>query len=198
MPNVYRIFIDSFFSEYKKMNRYLRSDATRLSEKDIQDIIDAKNSMKRASEVMASKYKISSRRVYQIWRGVHPPIDPKEMVSGPDSEKMVSTRFNASSNADSPPIEKTVSSESPSSTVASGNQAKKTGEKKCNEPRSKSVRISEASDAIPVRSIQSKPTRTCAEEPEGIHIEELRAFYEKGGMVDEKNKAEMKRLLATT
>ncbi len=42
------------------MNRYLRSDATRLSEKDIQDIISAKNSMKRASEVMANKYKISS------------------------------------------------------------------------------------------------------------------------------------------
>src|SRR3954451_18763715 len=61
------------------MVRYLRSDATCLSDKDIQDIINARNLMKRASEVMADKYKISSRRVYQIWRGVHPPIDPTEV-----------------------------------------------------------------------------------------------------------------------
>ena len=61
------------------MVRYLRSDATCLSDKDIQDIINARNSMKRASEVMANKYKISSRRVYQIWRGVHPQIDPTEV-----------------------------------------------------------------------------------------------------------------------
>ncbi|CAB5102893.1 unnamed protein product [Rhizophagus irregularis] len=44
------------------MIRYLRSDATRLSSEDIQDIIKAKNSMKRASEAMANKYKISIRR----------------------------------------------------------------------------------------------------------------------------------------
>ncbi|UZO03791.1 uncharacterized protein OCT59_024193 [Rhizophagus irregularis] len=61
------------------MIRYLRSDATRLSSEDIQDIIKAKNSMKRASEAMANKYKISTRRVYQIWRGVHPQIDPKDI-----------------------------------------------------------------------------------------------------------------------
>ncbi|CAB5296553.1 unnamed protein product [Rhizophagus irregularis] len=58
---------------------YLRSDATHLSAEDIQDIIKAKNSMKRASEAMANKYKISTRRVYQIWRGTHPPIDPKDI-----------------------------------------------------------------------------------------------------------------------
>ncbi|CAB5354716.1 unnamed protein product [Rhizophagus irregularis] len=63
------------------MLRYLRSDATPLSAEDIQDIIKAKNSMKRASEAMANKYKISSRRVYQIWRGVHPQIDPKDINS---------------------------------------------------------------------------------------------------------------------
>ena len=82
------------------MNRYLRSDATRLSEKEIQDIISAKNSMKRASEVMANKYKISSQWVYQIWRGVHLPINPKEMVSylptDLPSDKMVSTNANLS------------------------------------------------------------------------------------------------------
>ncbi|CAB4391150.1 unnamed protein product [Rhizophagus irregularis] len=61
------------------MLRYLRSDATPLSAEDIQDIIKSKNSMKRASEAMANKYKISSRRVYQIWRGAHPQIDPKDI-----------------------------------------------------------------------------------------------------------------------
>ncbi|CAG8807814.1 3919_t:CDS:1 [Gigaspora margarita] len=39
--------------------------------------------MKRASEAMANKYKISTRRVYQIWRETHPPIDPRELVSQP-------------------------------------------------------------------------------------------------------------------
>ncbi|CAB4375515.1 unnamed protein product [Rhizophagus irregularis] len=61
------------------MLRYLRSDATPLSAEDIQDIIKAKNSTKQASEVMANKYKISTRRVYQIWRRAHPPIDPKDI-----------------------------------------------------------------------------------------------------------------------
>ena len=58
------------------MARYLRSDATSLSNEDIQDIINAKDLMNRASEIMAKKYKISPRRVYQIWRGEHPPIAP--------------------------------------------------------------------------------------------------------------------------
>ncbi|CAG8800663.1 21589_t:CDS:2 [Dentiscutata erythropus] len=55
--------------------RFLRSDATPLSDDNIRDIINAKNSMKCASEVMAKKYKISSRRVYQIWRNQEYPTD---------------------------------------------------------------------------------------------------------------------------
>jgi len=62
------------------MVQFLRSDATGLSDNDIQDINNARNSMKRASEVMVNKYKISSQRVYQIWRGAHPPIDPAEGI----------------------------------------------------------------------------------------------------------------------
>ncbi|CAG8652852.1 4238_t:CDS:1 [Paraglomus occultum] len=65
----------------EKIIRYLRSDATPLSDNNIQDIINARNSMKRASEAMAIKYKISTRRVYQIWRETHPPIDPREVMS---------------------------------------------------------------------------------------------------------------------
>ncbi|CAI2196299.1 12323_t:CDS:2 [Funneliformis geosporum] len=63
------------------MLQYLCSDATPLSAKDIQDIIKAKNSTNRALEVMVSKYKISTWRVYQIWRGAHPLIDPKDIKS---------------------------------------------------------------------------------------------------------------------
>ena len=63
------------------MVRFLRSDATHLSDKDIQDIIDARNTIKRASEAMATKYKISTRRVYQIWRGIDPPIDTSVPVT---------------------------------------------------------------------------------------------------------------------
>lgn len=63
------------------MVRFLRSDATHLSDKDIQDIINARNTMKRASEAMATKYKISTRRVYQIWRGINPPIDTSVPVT---------------------------------------------------------------------------------------------------------------------
>ncbi|CAG8444199.1 7642_t:CDS:2 [Dentiscutata heterogama] len=50
----------------EKKVRYLQSDATPLSDDNIQDIINARNSIKHASEAMASKYKISTRRVYQI------------------------------------------------------------------------------------------------------------------------------------
>ncbi len=64
------------------MVRFLRSDATHLSDKDIKDIINAKNTMKRASEIMAKKYKISPRRVYQIWRDEHPPLDLSECFIG--------------------------------------------------------------------------------------------------------------------
>ncbi|CAG8847629.1 43331_t:CDS:1, partial [Gigaspora margarita] len=42
------------------MIQYLCSNATSLSAENIQDIIKAKNSMKRALEVMANKYKIST------------------------------------------------------------------------------------------------------------------------------------------
>ena len=145
----YRMYIKYLltdFSDYKKkMNYYLRSDVTHLSEKDIQDIISAKNSMKRASEVMTNKYKISSQWVYQIWRGVHLPIDPKEMVLYPlidsplDSKKMVST------NADSFYREKTDPHKS-SSTIIPENKAKKTGERNI---KAKSVHISESLDVIP-------------------------------------------------
>ena len=69
------------------MVRYLRSDATSLSDKDIRDIINSKDLMNRASEVMAKKYKISPRRVYQIWRGEHPPIAPMLEHSMPLTSK---------------------------------------------------------------------------------------------------------------
>lgn len=107
------------------MLRYLRSDATHLSAEDIQDIIKAKNSMKRASEVMANKYKISTWRVYQIWRGAYPSIDPKDI-------KPLSEEPDPSQQAD--PVE---------CNIISGSKIKKTGGKK---PKSKSIHISNTKD----------------------------------------------------
>lgn len=107
------------------MIRYLRSDATHLSAEDIQDIIKAKNSMKRASEVMANKYKISTRRVYQIWRGAHPPINPKDIKPLPEEP-------DSTQQAD--PVE---------CNIISGSKIKKTGGKKS---KSKSIHISNTKD----------------------------------------------------
>jgi hypothetical protein len=107
------------------MLQYLCSDATHLSAEDIQNIIKAKNSMKRASEVMANKYKISTRWVYQIWRGAHPPIDPKDI-------KPLSEEPDSSQQAD--PVE---------CNIISGSKIKKTGGKK---PKSKSIHISNTKD----------------------------------------------------
>ncbi|RHZ87119.1 hypothetical protein Glove_40g45 [Diversispora epigaea] len=82
----------------EKIIRYLRSDATPLSDDNIQDIINARNSMKRASEAMAIKYKISTRRVYQIWRENHPPIDPREVVSQPINIGSISSKKASQKN----------------------------------------------------------------------------------------------------
>ena len=56
------------------MRRYLRSDATLLLPEAYSDIINAKGK-KNILPVLAKKYKISSRRVYQIWREQeYPPL----------------------------------------------------------------------------------------------------------------------------
>ncbi|RIB21297.1 hypothetical protein C2G38_2176996 [Gigaspora rosea] len=75
---------------FEKIVRYLRSDATSLSVDNIQDIINTRNSMKRASEAITIKYKISTRRVYQIWRDNHLPIDSREVVSQPINIGLIS------------------------------------------------------------------------------------------------------------
>ncbi len=106
------------------MLQYLHSDMTPLSVKDIQDIIKAKNLTKRASEVMTNKYKISTQRVYQIWRGAYPLIDSKDI-------KLLSEESDSYQQAD--PME---------CNVIFRSKVKKTGGKK---PKSKSVRISEPS-----------------------------------------------------
>ncbi len=178
------------------MNRYLCSDATRLSEKDIQDIIGAKNSMKRASEVMANKYKISSRQVYQIWRGVHLPIDPKEIVSYLPTDPLSDSKKMVSTNADSFYREKTDLHKS-SSIIILENKTKKTGEKN---PKAKSIHISESPNVALLGSIQTKSASENSAEGaqgKGLHEKELRAFYEKGVKEDEKSKVEIVRLLAT-
>jgi hypothetical protein len=131
------------------MLRYLRSDATPLSAEDIQDIIKAKNSMKRASEAMANKYKISSRRVYQIWRGVYPQIDPKDI--NPFSEEPGSPQ----------------QADIVECNVISGSKVKKTGGKKT---KSKSARISES--AVIQTPLASKSLNISNEELEAFYEKE--------------------------
>jgi hypothetical protein len=118
--------------------------------------------MKRASEVMANKYKISSRRVYQIWRGAHPPIDPSEGTV------------------------KDITSES----KRSQNQEKKTEVKKTRfthtsessqfQSAQKGKEISPARGAV--RDTKSKSTGIISDD----HI--LNAFYEREARRSEKNK----------
>jgi len=140
----------------------LRSDATCLSDKDIQDIINARNSMKQASEVIANKYKISSRRVYQIWRGAHPPIDPAK-----GTVKDITSGNKGSQNQ----VKKT--------------EVKKTKSTHTSEPfQSQSVQkgkeISPARGAI--RDTKSKSTGTTSDD----HL--LNALFEKEAKRGEKNK----------
>ena len=47
--------------------QFRRSDATKLEDKDIQSIINLRNSIPNAAMVASKLYKISATRVYQIW-----------------------------------------------------------------------------------------------------------------------------------
>ncbi|PKC54173.1 hypothetical protein RhiirA1_477838 [Rhizophagus irregularis] len=105
--------------------------------------------MKRASEAMANKYKISSRRVYQIWRGVHPQIDPKDI--NPFSEEPGSPQ----------------QADIVECNVISGSKVKKTGGKKT---KSKSVRISES--AVIQTPLASKSLNISNEELEAFYEKE--------------------------
>ncbi|PKK60218.1 hypothetical protein RhiirC2_793667 [Rhizophagus irregularis] len=89
---------------------------------------------------MANKYKISTQRVYQIWRGAHSPIDPKDI-------KPLSEEPGSYQQAD--PVECNIISES---------KVKKTGGKKT---KSKSVYVSES----PVILTQLAPMNS-----EGLNI----------------------------
>jgi hypothetical protein len=197
ISNVYRINFDKKNSDYK-MIRYLRSDVSCLSDKDIQDIINARNSMKRASEVMANKYKISSRRVYQIWRGDHPPIDPS------------SSSFTGASLQDKdkkPSSEETVSLQQVEPTecnVTSGSKVKKNvgGETspKGTSHRGKSSRTSELSDnqissKLCMLIDQNLSKSACSEKPR-IDDQELNALYEKEAKRSKKNKSNVTHLFA--
>lgn len=47
--------------------QFRRSDATKLDDKHIQNIINLRNSIPNAAMVASKLYKISATRVYQIW-----------------------------------------------------------------------------------------------------------------------------------
>src|ERR1700722_17414526 len=122
--------------------------------------------MKQMSEAIASKYKISSWWVYQIWRGAHPLIDPKDI-------KLLSEEPDSLQQAD--PVE---------CNIISGSKAKKTGGKKT---KSKSVRISEA----PPTQNKLPPISS---EHLNMSKEDLDKFYEKEAGDDKKIQADMRRM----
>ena len=75
------------------MRRYLRSDATLLLPETYSDIINAKGK-KNISPVLAKKYKISSQRVYQIWRGQEYPPSVSLANQNNDWDKEIESIYN--------------------------------------------------------------------------------------------------------
>jgi|694.fasta_scaffold72707_3 hypothetical protein len=61
--------------------QFRRSDATKLDDKDIQNIINLRNSIPNAAMVASKLFKISATRVYQIWKS---GTELKQHESAPD------------------------------------------------------------------------------------------------------------------
>ena len=70
--------------------QYRRSDASYLSEQDILDIINIRNTIPNAAQIAAKKYKTSTTRIYQIWRmqgeiTQQPPVNIVKNIEQPDA-----------------------------------------------------------------------------------------------------------------
>jgi hypothetical protein len=187
------------------LRRYMRSDATKLSTADYEDIMQYRDMKSKPLEQLRKKFHISSSRLYQIWRGQkvgrvewNYSTVPLSYSSTNDIDKQNDTDFQNKYNSTILALKNVIpdGAEKPSRStdpvseegVISGSKVKKTGGKK---PKSKSVRISEPSIT------QNQPTSTSPEGSEGLNIsrEDLNAFYEKEAKRDKKNKAEVNRRL---
>jgi hypothetical protein len=175
--------------------RYMRSDATKLSSADYEDIMQYRDMKSKPLEELRKKFHISTSRLYQIWRGQEVGRVEWNYSAVPLSYSSI----NAIDKQDVPEasalLENMIQDISLEGNTASGSKKKKTGGTGGKKPRSKSVTISEPS------TIQTKPTPGNSAEGtqgKGLHGEDLRAFYEKDLKEDKKSKAETARLLATT
>src|SRR5947209_3642187 len=149
---------------------FYRSNATKLSESDIKEIRDSRGKIPNASKKMSEKFHIGARRVYEIWEYT------ERLQQGLDH---VSFSADESQNIEASVIESSIKKRSPKS-------------------RSKSVLCnnesrSRISDPIPTSN--SIPVNT-DDFTKKINSEDLDALYEKEARRDEKNKANMTRLLA--
>ena len=185
------------------LRRYMRSDATKLSTADYEDIMQYRDMKSKPLEQLRKKFHISSSRLYQIWRGQEVgrvewnySTVPLSYSSTNDIDKQNDTDFQNKYNSTILALENVIpdGAEKPSRStdpvseegIISGSKVKKTGGKKT---KSKPVRVSES----PAIQTQLAPMNS-----EGLNIndEELNAFYEKEAKRDEKNKAEVNRRLA--
>ena len=147
--------------------------ATLLLEADIKEIREFRGRIPNALKKMVNKFHIGPKHVYEIW-------DNKERL-----QQGVILSQSCLNNIEVEP------SKSINLTLEEGKKIKKSGEKKI---KSKSVRISEPSNIIFLDSIQAIPT---SESSKMLYSEDLKMFYEKEAIEDEKNKAEIDRLLAS-
>jgi hypothetical protein len=181
--------------------RYMRSDARKLSTADYEDIMQYRDMKSKPLDQLRKKFHISTSRLYQIWRGQEMgrvewnysavPLSyssiNRQDIPEESQPKVLKARDQTTALLENMiPFIQGLQDVSLECNTASDSKKKKTGGEK---PRSKSVTISEPS---PIRT-QSTPKNS-----EGLHGEELKAFYEKGVKEDEKSKAETARLLATT
>jgi hypothetical protein len=182
--------------------RYMRSDATKLSSADYEDIMQYRDMKSKPLEELRKKFHISTSRLYQIWRGQEVGRVEWNYSAVPLSYSSINAIDKQYVPEASALLDNMIQDISLDCNTASGSKKKKTGGTGGKKPRSKSVIISEPF------TIQTKPTPENSAGPEaffeqgtqgkGLHGKELRAFYEKGVKEDEKSKAETARLLAIT
>jgi len=160
---------------------FYRSNATQLSESDIKEIRDSRGKIPNASKKMAEKFHIGARRVYEIWEYT------ERLQQGLDH---VSFSADESQNIEASVIESSIkkrSSKSRSKSVLCNKLLQ--SDSSSHELRS---RISD-----PIPSSNSIPVNT-DDSTKKISSEDLDTLYEKEARRDERNKANMTRLLATT
>ena len=150
----------------------MRSDATKLSTADYENIMQYRDMKSKPLEQLRKKFHISSSRLYQIWRG-------QEVGRVKWNYSAVPFSYSSKNNIDRQDIPE-VSAEC----ITVESKVKKTGGKKT---KSKSVRIFES--AVIQTPLASKSLN--------ISNKELGAFYEKEDKRDRKITEELNRILAT-